>query len=78
MSNKNKVKGTRVERLAVEEFRKHHYEVVRSPSSLGSFDILVNGIGGIQVKYRRNLRNLYKFVNENGIIQTKSGFVDLY
>ena len=58
--NRNKRKGTRVERQILNILKCHGFTALRSPSSLSHTDILVYELGTIQVKYRKRLISLYR------------------
>ena len=58
--NRNKIKGSRIERKVVKLFEAFGYQALRSPASLSKTDILVNGFGTIQVKYRKSFLPIYK------------------
>ncbi len=49
-----KAKGSRIERLVKAKFESAGFSVVRSAGSLGSADLVVEGIGSIQVKSRKS------------------------
>jgi len=58
---KSKQKGDRVEREIKKLFEEHNLNVVRSAASLGKADLVVEGIGRVQVKARKKI-SLYKFL----------------
>ncbi|WP_457641159.1 Holliday junction resolvase [Persephonella sp.] len=49
-----KAKGSRIERLIKSKFEDAGFKVVRSAGSLGEADLVVEGIGSVQVKGRKS------------------------
>jgi len=49
-----KAKGSRIERLVKDRFERAGFKVVRSAGSFGEADLVVEGIGSIQVKGRKS------------------------
>ena len=49
-----KAKGSRIERLVKDRFKKAGFKVVRSAGSFGEADLVVEGIGSVQVKGRKS------------------------
>ena len=57
--NPSKVKGSNAERKVLKLFQKYGYRGLRSPSSLSKTDLLIDGLGTVQVKYLSRLKPFY-------------------